>query len=260
AKLAKDALNTFGDGDDAAKLVQLRLQAEALKNAEKEEAKDARYARFKKEAEDALAEKNLRAAALALEQAVLARDDADLQKIYDDVRGKLDAYDTLRKKAAELRQDPLQIDDAIAALKDAQAAWDTLQIRQDLDEYQLAKQRRREIVSVADFELRGDVGMADAGSSIADELLPLLKPRYDLVERGQLKRIIGELRLGPDFARDPKQQAQLGKVANVRYLVVGSVSRLAGVSIRARLVDVQTGLVVQTGKVLALTMEDAMNH
>ena len=260
AKLAKDALNTFGDGDDAAKLVQLRLQAEALKNAEKEEAKDARYARFKKEAEDALAEKNLRAAALALEQAVLARDDADLQKIYDDVRGKLDAYDTLRKKAAELRQDPLQIDDAIAALKDAQAAWDTLQIRQDLDEYQLAKQRRREIVSVADFELRGDVGMADAGSSIADELLPLLKPRYDLVERGQLKRIIGELRLGPDFARDPKQQAQLGKVANVRYLVVGSVSRLAGVSIRARLVDVQTGLVVQTGKVLALTMEDAMNQ
>src|ERR1019366_3111785 len=128
------------------------------------------------------------------------------------------------------------------------------------DEYQLAKQRRREIVSVADFELRGDVGMADAGSSIADELLPLLKPRYDLVERGQLKRIIGELRLGPDFARDPKQQAQLGKVANVRYLGVGSVSRLAGVSIRARLVDVQTGLVVQTGKVLALTMEDAMNQ
>jgi hypothetical protein len=260
AKLAKEALKEFGEGDDAAKLVELSVQAEALKNAESNEAKDARYARFKKEGNAALEEKNLRAAALAFEQALLARDDADLQKTYDDIRGKLDTYDAMRKKAAELRKDPLQIDDAIAALKEAKNAWDTLQVRQLIDEYQLAKASKRETVSVVDFEMRGDVGMANAGSALADELLPLLKPKYDLFERGQLRKIAGELQLGVGFADDPKQQALLGKVANVRYLVIGSVSRLAGVSVRARLVDVQTGLVVQTGRVLADSVEDALKQ
>ena len=261
AKLAKDALKEFGDGDDAGKLVELSVQAEALKNAESKEAKDARYARFKKEGDAALEEKNLRAAALAFEQALLARDDADLQKTCADLRGTLDTYDTMRKKAAELRKDPTQIDDAIAALKEAAAAWDTLPIRQLLEEYQLAKASKRETVSVVDFEVRGDAGLAGAGAAIANALLPLLKPKYNLLERGQLnKESLFELQIGPGLADDPKQQKQVGEAAKVRYLVFGSVSRLAGISVRARLVDVQTGLVVQTGKVFADSVDDALKQ
>ncbi len=259
AKLAGDALKEFGGGDDADNLVALRLQAEAVRAAEKDEKADARYTRFRKEGELALEEKNLRAAALAFEQALLARADADLQKTYDGVRAKLDQYDALRKQAKELRGDPLRQDDALAALKEAKAAWDTLQIRQEIDDCTLALQKRRDTVSVVDFEVRNDVGLANAGATVADKLLPLLQPKYDLVERGQLKRVLVDLNL-PGIPDNAKQQKKIGKLANVRYLVVGSVHRLIGVSIKARLIDAETGLVVQTGKVIAPTMEEALDQ
>jgi hypothetical protein len=259
ATLAGDALKEFGGGDDADKLVALRLQAEAVRAAEKDEKADARYTRFRAEGKQALEEKNLRAAALAFEQALLARDDADLKLTYDDVRGKLDQYDALRKKAKELRGDPLRQDDALAALKEAKAAWDTLQIRQEIDDCTLALQKRRGAVSVADFELRNDVGLANAGATLADELLPLLQPKYDPVERGQLKGVLADLNL-PGIPNDAKQQKKIGKLANIKYLVVGNVHRLIGVSVKARLIDLETGLVVQTGKVVAPTIEEAVDQ
>ena len=259
-KLANDALKEFGGGDDAEKLVRLRLQADALQGVQKKETGEARFARLRKEAELAREEKNLRAEVLALEQALQAREDDDLQKAYDSIRGKLDTYDASRKKAAEMRRDPGQLEDALAALKDAAAAWDTLQIRTEIDECQLALERRREAVSVANFELRNDVGMPDAGAALADELLPRLKAKFDLIERDQLNRVIDELKLEKSFSDDPAQQQQLGKLAKVRYLVIGNVSRRVGVTVRARLVDVRTGLVVQTAKVVAPTIEEAINQ
>ena len=260
AKLARDALKEFGDGDTADALVQLILKAEAIKNAEKAEDKDGRFARFKKEGEAAIAERNLRAAAVAFEQALLTQADADLQKTCDDIRVKLDTYDAFRKKAAELRKDPLQIEGGIAALTEAANAWDTPQIRQEIDEAQTAKTTKRDTVGVVDFEVRNDIGVADGDSSIADELLPLLKPRFDPVERGQIKKVVGELQIGWTVNNDAKQQTQLGKTINARYLVVGSVHRLIGITIRARLVDTQTVLVVQTGKIIAANMEEALKQ
>lgn len=258
AKLAAEALKEFGDGDDAEKLIALRLQAEAVRAAEKAEQADARYARFRKEGEQALADKNLRAAALAFEMALLARDDAELKKTYDGVRVKLDQYDALRKQAKEWRADPLKQDDALAALKEAKTAWDTLQIRQEIEDCTLAMQKRRDTVSVADFDVRGDVGLANAGAALADELLPLLKPKFDPVECAQLRRTLADLNL-PRIPDDAKQQKKIGKLAGVRYAVVGSVQRLIGVSVKARLIDVETGLVVQTGKVVAPSMEEALD-
>ncbi|HZZ77661.1 MAG TPA: hypothetical protein VFE62_04025 [Gemmataceae bacterium] len=260
AKLAADALKEFGGGDDADQLVALRLQAEAVKAAENGEKDDARFTRFRKEADVALEEKNLRAAALAIEQALLIRDDADLKKTHEDVRAKLDQYDALRKKANELRTDPQRLNDALAALNEAKAAWDTLQIRQDIDDCTLALQKRRDTVSVIDFEVRNDVGLANAGAVLADELFPLLQPKYDLVERGQLKKVLQELNFQAGIPDDAAQQKKIGKLANVRYLVVGSVSRLIGVSVRARLIDVETGLVVQTGKITTATMDEALDQ
>jgi tetratricopeptide (TPR) repeat protein len=259
AKLAADALKEFGDGDDADRLIALRLQAEAVRAAETEEKADARYTRFRKEAEQALDDKNLRAAALAFEQALLARDDADLKKTYDGVRAKLDQYDALRKQAKEWRGDPLRQDDALAALKEAKAAWDTLQIRQEIDDCTLALQKRRDTVSIADFEVRNDVGIANAGATLADELLPLLKDKFDPVERGQLQRTLAELNL-PGIPDDAKQQRKIGKLAGVRYLVVGSVHRAIGVSVKARLIDLETGLVVQTAKVIAPSIDEALDQ
>lgn len=259
-KLASDALKEFGDGDDANKLVQLKLQADALLSVQKDEANDARHNRFRAEGDAALREKNLRAAALAFEQALLAREDAELQKAYEDIRDKLDKYDALRKKSAELRCDPAKLEEAIDALKQAAFEWDTVQLRTETDELLLALQRRRDTVSVADFDTTNDLGVADAGAAIADEILPRLKAKYDLVERAQLNRVIQELKLDDDFADDAQQREEIGKLAKVRYLVVGSIRQLGGITVQARLVDVRTGLVVQTAKIVAPNLEDAMNQ
>ncbi len=260
AKLAKDALKEFGGGDDADKLVELRIQAEAIRDAEKKEGAGVRFTRFKNEGDLAVEEKNLRAAALAYEQALAAQPDAGLQTICDGIRAKVDEYDALRKKGNELRRAGMQMDEALAAFQRAADAWDTQQIRSDIDDCKLALAKRRDVVAVADFELRNDVGMPGAGSVIAAELLPRLKPKYDLVECDQLRLILSQLPLQPGFLDDPKQQRQIGQLANARYLVVGSVQRLVGVSIRARLVDVRTGLVVQTGKIVAADLEEAINQ
>src|SRR5258708_22787955 len=95
------------------------------------------------EGDAALDEKTLRAAALAFEQALAARADDALQQKLDGIRADLEKYDALRAKAAELRRDPAQIEDALAALQAAQQAWDTLQIRQDLHEDTPRPQKRR---------------------------------------------------------------------------------------------------------------------
>jgi tetratricopeptide (TPR) repeat protein len=254
AQLIRKALEEYGGTDLAPQLTKLRLQADALVAAGQSEDAAARYQRFRDEGEAALRDKNLRAAALAFEQALNARDDARLKEQLDQVRGDLARYDDSRRKAQELRRDPAQLEEAIEALKDAAKAWDTLQVRQELDECTLALQKRRDRVGVADFEVRGYVGTAHAGRTIAEELLPHLKPRFDLVERGQITKVVDELKLEAGIFHADSQR-EVGKLAKLDYLVVGSVSDLGGLTVNARLVDVRSGLVVQTAKVAAPTME-----
>src|SRR5262249_22668323 len=128
AQLAQAAMREFGDSDASGRLVKLKLQADALQGVQKGEDGATRFARFRGEGESALRDKNLRAAALAFEQALAARDDANLRKQYDDSRVALERYDDLRRKAAELRRDPESLEDALAALQEAAKCWDTLQV------------------------------------------------------------------------------------------------------------------------------------
>src|SRR5262249_20619270 len=159
----------FGGGDAAVQLVKLRVQADALEKVQGKEDDATRFGRLKAEGDDALKEKNLRAAAIAFEQALTIKEDARIAQQLADPRASLEKYDSLRKKAAEMRRDPAQLEDALAALQDAAKAWDTVQVRQEIDEATLALQKRRDNVSVADFDVRGDVGIAEAGKTIADE-------------------------------------------------------------------------------------------
>ena len=259
-KLADEALKEFGDGDEANKIVLLRLQADALVSVQKKEGAAARFDRFSQEAKTARKENNLRAEVLALELALQAKDDADLKQDYADAVARIEKYDALRKRAGELRIDSTQLEDALASLQDAKTAWDTAQVRSEIDEVTLAMQKRREAISVADFEVRNDVGMADAGAAMAEELLPRFKAKYDLVERAQLNRVIGELKLQQGFLDEAKAQDNFSKLAKVRYLVLGSISRRTNISIRARLVDLRTGLIVQTAGIVAPTMEKALEQ
>ena len=53
----------------------------------------------------------------------------------------------------------------------------------------------------------------------------------------------------------PDGLREVGRLARVRYLVVGSISPLNGVTASARLVNVQTGVIEQTARVSAPTVE-----
>src|SRR5262249_50976928 len=149
----------------APSILKLKRQADALLTAQIND-NAARKDRFCQEADAAIQEKNLRAAALALEQALQYGADADRAKQLENIRAALARYDENRQRAAELRRDPGTLEDALAALQEAAQAWDTLQVRMEIDQCQLALQKRRDRISVADFEVRGDVGIPDAGREI----------------------------------------------------------------------------------------------
>lgn len=250
-KLATDALDQFGDTDAASDLSQLKRQADAL-IAVQQEGKASKQ-KFINEAEAARQAKNYRAALLAFDQAVaIGADVADYRDYYDKLRERLTQYDQQRTRATELRRDAAKLEEAVAALEEARKNWDTPQIAQELEETKLALQNRRDRVAVADFEVVGDVGIPLAGRALADDLLPHFKSRFDLVERGQIAAIVQELKLeANDVQFNEQNRSEIGRLAKARFLVVGSVSRLYGLTVNARLVDVQTGLVVQTAKIVA---------
>jgi tetratricopeptide (TPR) repeat protein len=146
---------------------------------------------------------------------------------------------------------------AILALQDAKLAWDEPAVRRDIEECTQALLNRRDRVSVADFEVRGDAGDANVGKTIADALLPTLKSRYDLMDRAQLARALKEQNVqATELAGNLKGQPELADLLRTRYLVLGSVTRFGGWIADARLVDLRTGLVIQTGKVTAAFPED----
>src|SRR5207245_6253468 len=106
--------NTVG----AEKLKQVARQANALVAAQGGD-KQERFAKFEAEYEAAAKDKGLRAAALALEQALQNGDDDSLKQKLDDLRNTLTKFDELRAKAAEQRKAPAQLEDAIATLQEA---------------------------------------------------------------------------------------------------------------------------------------------
>jgi tetratricopeptide (TPR) repeat protein len=258
ARLATAALSQYGGTDSAERLARLKRQADAMVVAQVED-QTARRARFRAEAEAALREKNLRAAAIAFEQALQFGDDPTLRQQHNETRRALTRYDENRARAAELRRDPYQLEDAIALYQEAAKAWDTLQVRQDIDECQLALSRRRDRISVADFEIRGDLGIPAAGRTIAEELLPAFKSRFDIVERRQLGKVLAELKLeASELAEGDGPRRQVGELARIRYLVLGSVTRMNGALVSARVVDVRTGLIVQTAKLTVASPEELL--
>ncbi|HEV3263519.1 MAG TPA: hypothetical protein VG013_42175 [Gemmataceae bacterium] len=258
SQLATAGLQQYGGSDAAAPLTQMKQQADALAAAQADQGATQQI-RFRVDGEAAFRDRNLRAAAVAFEQARQYGDTPDLRRQLDDVHASLARYDDNRRRAAELRRDPVNLEDAIAALQEASKAWDTLEVRQDIEDYTLALQKRRERLSVADFEVLGDVGFAYAGRTVAEALLPAFKPRFDLVEREQVGKVISELNLeARELGYNESGRRELGRVARVRYLVVGSVSSLCGITVNARLVDVRSGLVVQTAKIAARSPEEVL--
>jgi len=257
-RLAAAALLQVNSTEDAAALSRLKRQADALLAAQNADAR-AQKQRLQLEATQAMNEQNLRAAAVALEQALQLEDDVRLRQQLAELQVRLSNYDQNRQSASELRQDPYRLEEAIAALEAAAKAWDTLQVRQELDECRLALRKRRDRIGVVEFEVRGDVGLPLAGRVVADELLPVFKSRFDVVERGQINRVLAELKLQTaEIASHDSARQELARLTRTQYLVLGSLTPLDGITVHARLVDLRTGLIVQTAKVVAPHPEGLM--
>lgn len=260
AKLATEALRQFGDTASADILARLKRQANALVAVQTTDPKE-RLQRFRTEYETAKSENNLRAAALALENAVQLSPDDSSKKQLDELRDTLARFDDLRSQAAELRKDPATLDEAIAKLQEAAKLWDTLPIRQEIDDYALALQSRRERLAIAEFEVRGEIGIPQAGRFVADELLGAFQARYDLVESSQIARIMDDLKLSnTGVVDDDLARREIGKAAKARFLVIGSITPVSGITVQARLVDTETGLIVQTGRVVAADQADLLRQ
>src|SRR5262249_30352044 len=146
SELAQLALQQYGGTDVAADLATLKQQADALIAAPMGD-NAARRTLFEKEGDAALKDNNLRGAAIAYDQVLHLGDDAGLRKKCDDVRDTLARYDDNRRRAADLRRDPANLEDALAALQEAGKAWDTPQVRMEIDECSLALQKRRDRLS-----------------------------------------------------------------------------------------------------------------
>ena len=111
-------------------------------------------------------------------------------------------------------------------------------------------------LAVLDFTVSGDVGIPQAGQSVAQLLLPRFgADRYALVERTHLNQILTEQDLSMSQLVDNPKIIQDNQIRSVRYLVLGTVVRLGNLSVSARLVDAQTAEIVQTAEISADTPE-----
>jgi curli biogenesis system outer membrane secretion channel CsgG len=162
---------------------------------------------------------------------------------------RLEAFNRYREEgiAAFERKDYPK---AIAAFSNALKERDDPEVRVMLE--QATEKTRKPTLAVPELSVSGNVGIPDAGKSVAELLLTKFDPqRFQLIERTQLAAILKERDLALAQVTENPEILRLKKLQGVRYLVVGQVARLGNLSVSARLVDAATGDIVQTAEVSA---------
>lgn len=115
-----------------------------------------------------------------------------------------------------------------------------------------ASKPARPTLAVVDFSIVGDVGIAQAGRAVSELLLQEFSTnRFTLLERSALAAILDEKDLSLSQVVENPNIVADKRLTDVHYLVVGSVVKLADLSISARIVDAGTGKIVARGKVSA---------
>ncbi|MFI5380428.1 MAG: hypothetical protein ACHRHE_14110 [Tepidisphaerales bacterium] len=107
-------------------------------------------------------------------------------------------------------------------------------------------------IAIAEFAVVGDVGIPEAGKAVPELMLGRFDPqRFTVVERAWLDSILTQQGLSAAQVAEMPALLRVRRVDAVRYMVVGTVSRLGALTVSARLVDVWTGEAVQTAEVTA---------
>jgi TolB-like protein len=103
-------------------------------------------------------------------------------------------------------------------------------------------------VAVLDFDLKGEgYETEDMGAIVAEWFVTALvrEGRFEIVERGLLKKIMAEHKLGASGLVDDNTATRIGKLLGVKVIISGSVLKLANVlEINARIIDVETASII----------------
>ena len=162
-----------------------------------------------------------------------------------------DRFVRLRDQGAEA-MDRKDYASAVTAFRAALAEEEDPQARAQLEEALEATLAPR--IGVVEFAVTGDVGIAEAGKTVAELVLTHLPTdKYRLVERTQVAALLYEKDLAIAQIVDNPALLRDKNIRGVKYLVVGTVGRLGSLIATARLVNAATGEVVQTADVSADT-------
>jgi hypothetical protein len=106
----------------------------------------------------------------------------------------------------------------------------------------------RERLVVATFDEQGvPAGMGDV---VADMIIRAVDaPGFELLERRQVRRVLEEQAFATSDLTQPGEAVRYGRLADTRFVLVGTVYRLDGVYlVSARMVDSETGVVRESSR------------
>ena len=116
-------------------------------------------------------------------------------------------------------------------------------------------------IAVMTFQVLGEIpaGGEDAGDILSETLISEIdSDRFDVYERSQLKSLLQEKGFQESvLIGNPSHAAQFGKLAGVRYVVLGSLGKLGSqYHLSSRVVDCQSGKITDRGWVAFMFIND----
>ena len=107
---------------------------------------------------------------------------------------------------------------------------------------------KRTKIAVLDFSLKGSgFETEDMGAIVAEWFITAFvkEGRFDVVERGLLKKILNEQKLGMSGVVDETTATKIGKLLGVKIIISGPVLKLQNIlEINARIIDVETASII----------------
>ncbi|MEA3436219.1 MAG: CsgG/HfaB family protein [Thermodesulfobacteriota bacterium] len=107
---------------------------------------------------------------------------------------------------------------------------------------------KRTKIAVLDFSLKGSgFETEDMGAIVAEWFITAFvkEGRFDVVERGLLKKILNEQKLGMSGIVDETTATKIGKLLGVKIIISGSVLKFQNIlEINARIIDVETASII----------------
>jgi len=126
-----------------------------------------------------------------------------------------------------------------------------------------AQEQEKMIIAVVEFDVKGDLGIQDAGAIIAEWMISSIgkTDQYDLKERVLLKKILEEQQLGLTGVLDEQTVSKIGSLYGVKGIVTGTVIKWGDiVSVTVRLIDTDTGSILKTADVKTNDANDIPNQ